>query len=947
MAISFNNLRNLSDSGLNYRFYTVTGGVFSSIKALSNVDLWADTGMVVNDYQTWACFGQANKPRGMRFHVSTAIVAVGYTAVWEYRKTDGTWAAFAGVTDATNGFTTAGTNLDVTWTVPTDWGSNSTSVNGNTGLLFWRLRVSALTSYTEGGRLGNTTPSTTQIYDNAIRVEDNHDYSSGTATSGANTTLTDSGKAWTVDALRNRIVYIHTGTGAGQNRVILSNTATSMTVHHGWLTNPDSTSQYRVCANFEDIYQADLAGGWGVVTRAGEHSFSFDCFLDIRAAAFGEVQTNIEFQRNYMFYCPVAHTNAYQLHFGWRPLLVYGLDKGLLGNNFVFIKDTVVDERGSGFSTASDYVFTAGNRYVQRFEYLYSSTDAFLRRWFYHRGKWSINETYEGWRSLVFDKTSPSRTEVRNIEATYGHSGLEQPQASFSKILSYYHASLAIFPSSGSNYNFDNFELGLNNYIGSSTIYGSPIQFFAYTGTATKYKSLKPRIRPMTDVYSTGSTGRSQPQYAIRTFITDEKNNPIQNAKMVITDSLASNKFNVLSFDGNGSNDDVLTVPNNSASNQFFGSTSFSFEANIYAVTTGGSALGRVFEKGQNGVDGYGLSLSGGSLVAYVFTNGVNRTSNTISLPLGSWHHAVGVWDGSTIKLYLDTATAAGNNAAGAASNDTARTLYIGSSVTASRTWGGFIRRVRLYRNVALSASDVATLWNGGDFMQDVASPIAGCTAEYNFTEGSGTTVADTSGNAATATLGSASTAPTWYSNNTSLSSTTDTLTTGIASEFLASTNVVSGGTYSLTTQPTAGTKLRFTVTNFVDFFNSSSGNARIQLSGTDQDNNAIQEVFFLKEIGNSIYTTTQEFKTIDTLGISVTGWNGTITIDRAGRTYPVYRDIESWNTPNDVSLLTANYNPLTFKISAPGFEPETIVKNVYEDQDWHVCLKRSSLDLT
>ncbi|MBU1621894.1 MAG: hypothetical protein KKF27_20815 [Gammaproteobacteria bacterium] len=69
--------------------------------------------------------------------------------------------------------------------------------------------------------------------------------SQGTATSGAATSLTDTGKSWTVDALIGMYVTIYDGTGAGQLRAITDNTATAITVAT-WTTNPDSTSQYKI-----------------------------------------------------------------------------------------------------------------------------------------------------------------------------------------------------------------------------------------------------------------------------------------------------------------------------------------------------------------------------------------------------------------------------------------------------------------------------------------------------------------------------------------------------------------------------------------------------------------------------------------------------------------------------------------------------------------------------
>lgn len=69
---------------------------------------------------------------------------------------------------------------------------------------------------------------------------------SGTATSGAAKTLTDTGASWGFNALAGATVYIISGTGSGQSKSIASNTLTVMTVDGNWITNPDSTSVYIV-----------------------------------------------------------------------------------------------------------------------------------------------------------------------------------------------------------------------------------------------------------------------------------------------------------------------------------------------------------------------------------------------------------------------------------------------------------------------------------------------------------------------------------------------------------------------------------------------------------------------------------------------------------------------------------------------------------------------------
>lgn len=82
----------------------------------------------------------------------------------------------------------------------------------------------------------------------------NEIFATGTATAGAATTLTNSGKNWGVNQWTNYQVRITAGTGIGQVRTIASNTATALTVSANWATNPDATSQYAIEANEDYIY---------------------------------------------------------------------------------------------------------------------------------------------------------------------------------------------------------------------------------------------------------------------------------------------------------------------------------------------------------------------------------------------------------------------------------------------------------------------------------------------------------------------------------------------------------------------------------------------------------------------------------------------------------------------------------------------------------------------
>jgi hypothetical protein len=71
----------------------------------------------------------------------------------------------------------------------------------------------------------------------------------GRGSGGTSTTLTDAAKAWAVNGYAGRLVSITGGTGAGQKRAIVSNTADTVTVDSIWATTPDSTSDYLILDN--------------------------------------------------------------------------------------------------------------------------------------------------------------------------------------------------------------------------------------------------------------------------------------------------------------------------------------------------------------------------------------------------------------------------------------------------------------------------------------------------------------------------------------------------------------------------------------------------------------------------------------------------------------------------------------------------------------------------
>lgn len=79
-------------------------------------------------------------------------------------------------------------------------------------------------------------------------------FATGTATAGAASTLTNSGKAWATNMWANYQVRITAGTGKGQIRGIASNTGTVLTVASAWTVNPDATSVYTIEGNDDYFY---------------------------------------------------------------------------------------------------------------------------------------------------------------------------------------------------------------------------------------------------------------------------------------------------------------------------------------------------------------------------------------------------------------------------------------------------------------------------------------------------------------------------------------------------------------------------------------------------------------------------------------------------------------------------------------------------------------------
>lgn len=134
-----------------------------------------------------------------------------------------------------------------------------------------------------------------------------------TVTSANSSNLTDSTKSWTTNEWKGYNVFIKNGKGAGQLRVIFSNTETRLTLDSVWTTIPDNTSKYQIFMGHnmvgEDVVRSQLSRYTVGITnptighhvrfhidRTGKTSLDLqDRFFYINFAAYVQVTSGADF----------------------------------------------------------------------------------------------------------------------------------------------------------------------------------------------------------------------------------------------------------------------------------------------------------------------------------------------------------------------------------------------------------------------------------------------------------------------------------------------------------------------------------------------------------------------------------------------------------------------------------------------------------------------------
>jgi hypothetical protein len=146
---------------------------------------------------------------------------------------------------ATSGTTTSLVDSQKDWVV-NQWTGYYVRIFSGTGENQLR-QITSNTATTLTWASTGTAPDTTSRY--MIEGLD-----AGVATSATSTSLVDSSKTWSTNRWSNMMVSIVSGTGAGQNRSIVSNTSTALTVTPAWNTNPDTTSVYKIQGDTDKLF---------------------------------------------------------------------------------------------------------------------------------------------------------------------------------------------------------------------------------------------------------------------------------------------------------------------------------------------------------------------------------------------------------------------------------------------------------------------------------------------------------------------------------------------------------------------------------------------------------------------------------------------------------------------------------------------------------------------
>ncbi len=124
----------------------------------------------------------------------------------------------------------------------------------------------------------------------------------------------------------------------------------------------------------------------------------------------------------------------------------------------------------------------------------------------------------------------------------------------------------------------------------------------------------------------------------------------------------------------------------------------------------------------------YQLALNTTTSEGLSFGGAAGRVNTGVNLPLNTWTHLAGTFDGTTFRLYLNGQLA--GSAAGTLGPANAAPLIIGGSGSC-QTFAGLLDEVSIY-NRALSASEIQTIFNANSGGKCKPTP-GGCTVKADY----------------------------------------------------------------------------------------------------------------------------------------------------------------------------------------------------------------------
>lgn len=131
-----------------------------------------------------------------------------------------------------------------------------------------------------------------------------------------------------------------------------------------------------------------------------------------------------------------------------------------------------------------------------------------------------------------------------------------------------------------------------------------------------------------------------------------------------------------------------------------------------WVYPTSNTGVRDVLIKQGSNVDIYNLYArnNNGKPESNVYVNGLNRMAQGTALPLNTWTHLAGTYNGSALKLYVNGVQAASINVSGAIACSSG-VLRIGGNSLWGEWFKGRIDEVRIF-NRALTASEIVTKKN-------------------------------------------------------------------------------------------------------------------------------------------------------------------------------------------------------------------------------------------